>query len=69
MYNIADVCVLPSLDEGFAFPVLESMACGTRVVCTNATSLPELVGDAGLVFENRLASAEHLAATITQLLS
>jgi glycosyltransferase involved in cell wall biosynthesis len=47
LYNLADVCVMPSLYEGFGFPVLEAMACGTPVVCANASSLPELVGDAG----------------------
>jgi glycosyltransferase involved in cell wall biosynthesis len=45
-YNAADVFVLPSLYEGFGLPVLEAMACGTPVVCTDATSLPELAGEA-----------------------
>lgn len=45
LYNIADVCVMASLYEGFGFPVLESMACGTPVVCAKAASLPELVTD------------------------
>lgn len=48
IYNLADVLLFPSLYEGFGWPVLEAMACGTPVVASNAGSLPELVGDAGL---------------------
>lgn len=47
-YNVADVLVMPSLYEGFGFPVAEAMACGTPVVCARAGSLPEVVGDAGI---------------------
>jgi glycosyltransferase involved in cell wall biosynthesis len=43
-YNLADLMVLPSLYEGFGMPVLEALACGTRVVCSNTTSLPEVAG-------------------------
>ena len=46
--NLADVFVLPSLDEGFGMPVVEAMACGTPVVCTDAGALPEVTGDAAL---------------------
>ncbi len=45
-YSAASVTALPSLMEGFGFPVLESMACGTPVVCSNTASLPELAGEA-----------------------
>ncbi len=48
-YNSAEVFVLPSVFEGFGLPVLEAMACGTPVIVSNASSLPEVVGDAGLV--------------------
>jgi len=48
LYNQVHVAVQPSFYEGFGFPVLEAMACGTPVVCSNATSLPELAGDAAL---------------------
>ncbi|MCS7283792.1 MAG: glycosyltransferase family 1 protein [Anaerolineae bacterium] len=48
-YNRADLVVVPSLYEGFGLPVLEAMACGTPVVCSNATSLPEVAGDAALL--------------------
>jgi glycosyltransferase involved in cell wall biosynthesis len=67
LYNLADVYVMPSLYEGFGFPVLEAMACGTPVVCARATSLTELVGDAGVLIdpqhEHELAQA--IAAVLT----
>ncbi|MCX7855712.1 MAG: glycosyltransferase family 4 protein, partial [Anaerolineae bacterium] len=47
-YNRADLFVFPSLYEGFGLPVLEAMACGTPVVCSDAASLPEVAGDAAL---------------------
>jgi glycosyltransferase involved in cell wall biosynthesis len=49
LYAAATVFVYPSLYEGFGFPVLEAMASGTPVVCSNAASLPEVVGQAGLL--------------------
>ena len=45
--------VFPSLYEGFGFPPLEAMACGTPVICSNAASLPEVVGNAALVIDPR----------------
>lgn len=50
-YNAADLFVTPSLLEGFGWPVLEAMACGIPVVCSNAGSLPEIVGESALLFE------------------
>lgn len=47
-YAAATVFILPSLYEGFGIPLLEAMACGTPVVTTTSSSLPEVVGDAGL---------------------
>ncbi len=49
IYNIADVFVFPSLSEGFGLPPLEAMACGTPVICSNTTSLPEITGNAALL--------------------
>jgi glycosyltransferase involved in cell wall biosynthesis len=46
MYNLASVCVLPSLYEGFGLPVLEAMQCGCPVVTTKEGSLPEVAGGA-----------------------
>lgn len=47
-YQRAAVFAMPSRYEGFGLPALEAMACGTPVVCSNAASLPEVVGDAAL---------------------
>jgi len=66
LYNIADVFVLPSLLEGFGLPALEAMACGKPVIAANASSLPEVVGEAGLLFDPR--SADELAAALIHLL-
>lgn len=49
LYTGADVFAFPSLYEGFGLPVLEAMACGTPVVCSNTSSLPEFAGDAALL--------------------
>jgi glycosyltransferase involved in cell wall biosynthesis len=51
LYNAADVLVHPSLYEGFGLPPLEAMACGTPIVSSNRSSLPEVVGDAGILVE------------------
>lgn len=47
----ARLFILPSLYEGFGFPILEAMAAGTPVVCSNASALPEVAGDAALLFD------------------
>jgi glycosyltransferase involved in cell wall biosynthesis len=49
LYRHAGVLVMPSLYEGFGFPVLESMAVGTPVVASNVSSLPEVAGDAAIL--------------------
>lgn len=49
-YNAATVFVLPSFGEGFGLPALEAMACGIPVIGSETTSLPEVVGEAGLFF-------------------
>src|SRR5258707_235664 len=48
IYSGASVFVFPSLYEGFGLTPLEAMSCGTPVVCSNRTSLPEVVGDAAI---------------------
>jgi glycosyltransferase involved in cell wall biosynthesis len=51
LYRGADCFVYPSRYEGFGLPPLEAMACGTAVISSNRTSLPEVVGDAGLLVD------------------
>jgi glycosyltransferase involved in cell wall biosynthesis len=51
LYNAADVFVYPSIYEGFGLPPLEAMACGTPVITSNTSSLPEVVGDAGILLD------------------
>ena len=48
-YGLATVCVCPSFFEGFGFPALEAMACGTPIIASANSSLPEVIGDAGLL--------------------
>jgi len=50
-YNAADLFVYPALYAGFGLPPLEAMACGTPVITSNAASLPEVVGDAGIMVD------------------
>jgi glycosyltransferase involved in cell wall biosynthesis len=49
LYTAAEVFVYPSVYEGFGIPVLEAMGCGTPVLCSNASSLPEVAGDGGIL--------------------
>lgn len=65
LYSAAELFAFPSLYEGFGFPVLEAMAIGTPVVCSDVSSLPELAGDACLLI-NPL-SEEELAAAIAKV--
>jgi len=51
LYNAADLFVYPSLYEGFGLPSLEAMACGTPVVASNTSSLPEVLGDAAILVD------------------
>lgn len=51
LYRCSVAFVYPSLYEGFGIPPLEAMACGTAVVASNRSSIPEVVGDAGLFFD------------------
>lgn len=61
LISAATCYVQPSLYEGFGLPILEAMACGTPVLCSNTTSLPETVGSARAVFFDP-SSAEAISA-------
>jgi glycosyltransferase involved in cell wall biosynthesis len=65
-YNAAELFVYPSLYEGFGLPALEAMACGTPVITSTASSLPEVVGAAGLRVDptDVLALADALARVL-----
>ncbi|HET8853098.1 MAG TPA: glycosyltransferase family 1 protein, partial [Ktedonobacteraceae bacterium] len=67
LYSAASVCVFPSLYEGFGLPPLEAMSCGAPVICSNRTSLPEVVGDAAISLDpndtEALAEAMHSVLT------
>lgn len=67
VYNLADVFVYPSIYEGFGLPPLEAMACGTPVITTAISSMPEHVGDAGILVpaedEGALSRALHNVLT------
>ena len=68
LYTGAACVLLPSLYEGFGFPALEAMACAAPVVCSNVSSLPEVVGDAALLVppHDIDALAEAIRLVITQ---
>src|SRR5205807_4900370 len=76
LWSSARAFVFPSLYEGFGLPVLEAMARGVPVACSNASSLPEVAGDAALLFDphderaiadalERVLRDEDLRATLT----
>ncbi|CAG0973639.1 mannosyl-N-acetyl-alpha-D-glucosaminyl-diphospho-ditrans,octacis-undecaprenol 3-alpha-mannosyltransferase / alpha-1,3-rhamnosyltransferase [Anaerolineae bacterium] len=67
LYAACDVFVFPSLYEGFGLPPLEAMACGAPVICSNASSLPEVVGDAGSLFDPR--DVDALSALIARVMN
>ena len=67
LYSGARVFVFPSLYEGFGLPPLEAMACGTAVVASNRTSIPEVVGDGGWLVDPE--DVEELAAAMAILLA
>lgn len=66
-YSSADVFVFPSLYEGFGLPPLEAMACGAPVITSNRSSLPEIVGNAGILVNPE--SPKEIAQAVWKVLS
>jgi glycosyltransferase involved in cell wall biosynthesis len=77
LYHLATALVFPSEFEAWSIPIMEAMACGCPVTSSNVTSLPEQVGDAGLLFDptdvaaiagvmQRLAGDEELRKMLTK---
>lgn len=64
-YAASEALVFPSLMEGFGLPLLEALACGTRIACANATSLPEVAGPVGILFDG--LDEASIAAAMTRL--
>jgi glycosyltransferase involved in cell wall biosynthesis len=71
IYSGASVFVFPSLYEGFGLTPLEAMSCGTPVICSNRTSLPEVVGDAAIILDpdniHEMVDAMHSVLTNSEL--
>ncbi len=67
LYSLAKIFVYPSIYEGFGLPVVEAMACGTPVISSFSSSLPEAVGDSGLMVDPN--NFNDLAQVINQLLT
>jgi glycosyltransferase involved in cell wall biosynthesis len=72
LWQIVEMFVFPSLYEGFGLPVLEAMARGVPVACSNASSLPEVAGDAALMFDPHdeaaiAAAMERLSSDSTEV--
>lgn len=62
--NSLDIFVFPTLGEGFGLPVCEAMACGVPVVASNVTTMPEIVGDSGILSEPK---AKEMSESIQRL--
>jgi glycosyltransferase involved in cell wall biosynthesis len=67
LYNMASLFVFPSFTESFGLPPLEAMACGTPVIASNVTAMPEVLGDAALLIDP--ADTEAISQTIRTVLT
>jgi glycosyltransferase involved in cell wall biosynthesis len=67
LYNISTVFLYPSLSEGFGLPLVEAMACGTPVITSNISCLPEIAGEAGVLVDP--TSARAISEAITRVLA
>ncbi len=66
LYSAADLFAYVSLYEGFGLPLLEAMACGTPVIGSNTSSLPEVIGDVGLQVDPR--NVDDIARALQQMI-
>ena len=67
LYRGAEALIFPSLYEGFGLPIVESMACGTPVVTSNITAMPEVAGDAALLVDPR--SVGQIASAMREIVN
>lgn len=67
LYNLANVFVFPTLYEGFGLPPVEAMACGTPVIASDNSSLPEAVGNAGILVDPN--NARQLSTEIVRVMT
>lgn len=67
VYGLSEVFLFPSLSEGFGMPIVEAMACGTPVITSKISSMPEIAGDAALLIDPM--SAPTIADALIDLLS
>jgi glycosyltransferase involved in cell wall biosynthesis len=67
LYELAEFFVFPSLYEGYGLPVVEALACGTSVLAADASSMPEVLGDAGMLVN--MADVGALRDAMTQVAS
>ena len=68
LYSACEIFVFPSFYEGFGLPILEAMACGRAVACSNTSAMPEVADSAGLLF-NPGSTAEIVRAMRDLLLN
>lgn len=66
IYSLADVFVYPSRYEGFGLPLVEAMSCGVPVIASDSSSIPEVLGDAGILFPHD--SPKHLCRSLLEIL-
>jgi len=67
LYTAAKLFAFPSLYEGFGIPLLEAMACGTPIICSNVSSMPEVLDDCGLLFDPK--DPEDMAGKMKMMLT
>lgn len=65
VYNAANILIAPSLHEGFGITILEAMACGTPVITSNVSAMPEVIGDAGVLVNPK--DAKEIANAVLHL--